>query len=70
MIGVPPTRVQYLAKKVETGVATQGEKDELARLLGHDPTEFAKPEDALLLLAIALAAIAAGLIIAYVLTKE
>jgi branched-subunit amino acid ABC-type transport system permease component len=57
-------RIQYLTKKAQRGVISTTERDELARLLGHNPHEFQGPDGLTILIAIALAAIAAAIIIA------
>ena len=70
MIPGAPNRVQYLASKVSNGVATQQERQELARLVGHNPNEFEGPNGDAALIAIALAALAAGIIIGLLLARR
>ena len=55
-------RIQYLTRKAQMGAITPYEQSELAQLLGRNQQEFNSDNGLALLIGIALAAIAAGII--------
>jgi hypothetical protein len=62
-------RIQYLTHKAQKGAITPAEKNELAGLLHRSPKEFEGSDGLGLLIALALAAIVAG-IIAAILSRD
>lgn len=62
-------RIQQLLEKAKTGTITDNERDELARLLDRDPSEFRGNDGLSLLIGIAIGALI-GLLFAAILTNN